>query len=59
MLKPSPNLASLNYLVVLQLSAARSAPMRRTAALAIANRLGANQALGDMIKHSARIQSLG
>jgi len=37
------------------LSKASRAPMRRMAVLAIANRLGANQAPGDMVERVARV----
>jgi hypothetical protein len=57
--KPSADFASLNDLVVLRLPAVRPAHMGCIAVLTIANRLGANQALGDMIERVARVQSLG
>src|SRR5262249_29648845 len=59
MVKPSAHHASVSRAVVLRSSAICGAPIRHIAVLAIANRLGATQALGDMIERVARVQRVG
>jgi hypothetical protein len=47
--------SAINSTMVLSLAKTRIAPMRGMAVLTIANRLGANQALSDMVERIARV----
>jgi len=51
----SLKIAVINSTMITSLSKIRMAPMRCITVLAIANRLSAHQALGDMVERVARV----